>query len=86
MSKTSAVHRNQQEQEWGEEAEGCVKASREKRYAGLDILLKKCMRDNALGGLPDKRYEMLSAGYIERNRQGELGRSIKTCRGAAYAV
>ena len=35
----------------------------EKRYAELDILLKKVYEDNALGRLPDKRYEMLSAGY-----------------------
>lgn len=31
----------------------------EKRYAELDILLKKVYEDNALGRLPDKRYEML---------------------------
>lgn len=50
----------------------------EKRYAELDILLKKVYEDNALGRLPDKRYEMLSAGY-EKER-AELEQSIKACR------
>lgn len=50
----------------------------EKRYAELDILLKKAYEDNALGRLPDKRYEMLSAGY--EKEQAELEQSIKTCR------
>ena len=50
----------------------------EKRYAELDILLKKVYEDNALGILPDKRYEMLSAGY--EKEQAELEQSIKTCR------
>ena len=50
----------------------------EKRYAELDILLKKVYEDNALGRLPDKRYEMLSAGY--KKEQAELEQSIKTCR------
>ena len=50
----------------------------EKRYAELDILLKKVYEDNALGSLPDKRYEMLSAGY--EKEQAELEQSIKTCR------
>ena len=50
----------------------------EKRYAELDILLKKVYEDNALGRLPDKRYEMLSAGY--EKEQAELEQSIKTCR------
>ena len=49
-----------------------------KRYAELDILLKKVYEDNALGRLPDKRYEMLSAGY--EKEQAELEQSIKTCR------
>lgn len=51
---------------------------REKRYAELDILLKKVYEDNALGRLPDKRYEMLSAGY--EKEQAELEQSIKACR------
>ncbi len=50
----------------------------EKRYAELDILLKKVYEDNALGRLPDKRYEMLSAGY--EKEQAELEQSIKACR------
>ena len=50
----------------------------EKRYAELDILLKKVYEDNALGRLPDKRYEMLSAGY--EKVQAELEQSIKACR------
>ena len=50
----------------------------EKRYAELDILLKKVYEDNDLGRLPDKRYEMLSAGY--EKEQAELEQSIKTCR------
>lgn len=50
----------------------------EKRYAELDILLKKVYADNALGRLPDKRYEMLSAGY--EKEQAELEQSIKACR------
>lgn len=49
----------------------------EKRYAELDILLKKVYEDNALGRLPDKRYEMLSAGY--EKEQAELEQSIKAC-------
>lgn len=50
----------------------------EKRYAELDILLKKVYEDNAIGRLPDKRYEMLSAGY--EKEQAELEQSIKACR------
>lgn len=50
----------------------------EKRYAELDILLKKVYEDDALGRLPDKRYEMLSAGY--EKEQAELEQSIKACR------
>ena len=50
----------------------------EKRYAELDILLKKVYEDNALGRLTDKRYEMLSAGY--EKEQAELEQSIKACR------
>ena len=50
----------------------------EKRYAELDILLKKVYEDNALGRLPDKRYEMPSAGY--EKEQAELEQSIKACR------
>lgn len=50
----------------------------EKRYAELDILLKKAYEDNALGRLPDKRYEMLSAGY--EKEQAELEQFIKACR------
>lgn len=50
----------------------------EKRYAELEILLKKVYEDNALGRLPDKRYEMLSAGY--EKEQAELEQSIKACR------
>ena len=50
----------------------------EKRYAELDILLKKAHEDNALGRLPDKRYEMLSAGY--EKEQAELEQFIKACR------
>lgn len=50
----------------------------EKRYAELDILLKKAYEDNAIGRLPDKRYEMLSAGY--EKEQAELEQFIKACR------
>ena len=44
----------------------------------LISFLKKVYEDNALGRLPDKRYEMLSAGY--EKEQAELEQSIKACR------
>ena len=50
-------------------------AKKEKRFAGLDLLIKKVYEDNAMGKLPDRRYEMLSSDY-EREQQ-ELEVSIK---------
>lgn len=34
-----------------------------KRFSELDMLLKKVYEDNAMGRLPDRRYEMLSSDY-----------------------
>ena len=54
----------------------------EKRYAELDILLKKVYEDNALGRLPVKRYEMLLAK--SEKEQAELEQSMKACREDVY--
>ena len=47
----------------------------EKRFSELDMLLKKVYEDNAMGKLPDRRYEMLSSSY--EKEQGELEISMK---------
>ena len=44
-------------------------AKKEKRFADLDLLIKKVYEDNAMGKLPDRRYEMLSSDY-EKEQQG----------------
>ena len=38
-------------------------AACEKRFGEFEILIAKIYEDNALGKLPDKRYEMLSCQY-----------------------
>ncbi len=53
-------------------------AKREKRSAELDLLIKKVYEDNAMGKLPDRRYEMLSSDY-EKEQQG-LETSMKEIR------
>ena len=50
-------------------------AKKEKRSADLDLLIKKVYEDNAMGKLPDRRYEMLSSDY--EKEQQELEVSIK---------
>lgn len=50
-------------------------AKKEKRFADLDLLIKKVYEDNAMGKLPDRRYEMLSSDY--EKEQQELEVSIK---------
>ena len=44
-------------------------SKKEKRFADLDLLIKKVYEDNAMGKLPDRRYEMLSSDY-EKEQQG----------------
>lgn len=53
-------------------------AKKEKRFADLDLLIKKVYEDNAMGKLPDRRYEMLSSDY--EKEQQELEVSIKEVR------
>ena len=44
-------------------------AKKEKRFADLDLLIKKVYEDNAMGKLPDRRYEMLSSGYEKEQQE-----------------
>jgi len=44
-------------------------SKKEKRFTDLDLLIKKVYEDNAMGKLPDRRYEMLSSDY-EKEQQG----------------
>ena len=44
----------------------------EKRFSELDMLLKKVYEDNAMGRLPDRRYEMLSSDYEKEQEQIEI--------------
>ena len=53
-------------------------ARKEKRSADLDLLIKKVYEDNAMGRLPDRRYEMLSSDY--EKEQQELEISMKEIR------
>ena len=50
----------------------------EKRFLELDMLLKKVYEDNAMGRLPDRRYEMLSSDY--EKEQGQIEISMKEIR------
>ena len=50
-------------------------AKKEKRFADLDLLIKKVYEDNAMGKLPDRRYEMLSSDYEQE--QQEIEASMK---------
>ncbi len=45
---------------------------KEKRFADLDLLIKKVYEDNAMGKLPDRRYEMLSSGYEKEQQEIEI--------------
>ena len=45
---------------------------REKRISELDMLLKKVYEDNAMGKLPDRRYEMLSSDYEKEQQELEI--------------
>ncbi len=47
-------------------------AKKEKRSADLDMLLKKVYEDNAMGKLPDRRYEMLSSDYEQEQQELEV--------------
>ena len=47
-------------------------AKKEKRFADLDLLIKKVYEDNAMGKLPDRRYEMLSSGYEKEQQEIEI--------------
>ena len=53
-------------------------AKKEKRIADLDLLIKKVYEDNAMGKLPDRRYEMLSSDY--EKEQQELETSMQEIR------
>ena len=46
--------------------------TREKRISELDMLLKKVYEDNAMGKLPDRRYEMLSSDYEKEQQELEI--------------
>ena len=46
-------------------------AKKEKRFADLDLLIKKVYEDNAMGKLPDRRYEMLS-DYEKEQQEIEI--------------
>ena len=53
-------------------------AKKEKRFADLDLLIKKVYEDNAMGKLPDRRYEMLSSDYEKEQQEIEISmREIK---------
>ena len=45
---------------------------KEKRFADLDLLIKKVYEDNAMGKLPDRRYEMLSSDYEKEQQELEI--------------
>ena len=45
---------------------------RGKRISELDMLLKKVYEDNAMGKLPDRRYEMLSSDYEKEQQELEI--------------
>ncbi len=47
-------------------------AKKEKRFADLDLLIKKVYEDNAMGKLPDRRYEMLSSDYEKEQQELEI--------------
>ena len=47
-------------------------SKKEKRFADLDLLIKKVYEDNAMGKLPDRRYEMLSSGYEKEQQEIEI--------------
>ena len=47
-------------------------SKKEKRFADLDLLIKKVYEDNAMGKLPDRRYEMLSSGYEKEQQELEI--------------
>ncbi len=47
-------------------------ARKEKRSADLDLLVKKVYEDNAMGKLPDRRYEMLSSDYEREQQEIEI--------------
>ena len=44
----------------------------EKRFSELDMLLKKVYEDNAMGKMPDRRYEMLSSDYEREQQEIEI--------------
>ncbi len=45
---------------------------KEKRFTDLDLLIKKVYEDNAMGKLPDRRYEMLSSDYEKEQQELEI--------------
>lgn len=47
-------------------------AKKEKRSADLDLLIKKVYEDNAMGKMPDRRYEMLSSDYEREQQEIEI--------------
>ncbi len=47
-------------------------SEKEKRFADLDLLIKKVYADNAMGKLPDRRYEMLSSDYEKEQQELEI--------------
>ena len=47
-------------------------AKKEKRSADIDLLIKKVYEDNAMGKLPDRRYEMLSSDYEKEQQELEV--------------
>ena len=47
-------------------------SKKEKRFADLDLLIKKVYEDNAMGKLPDRRYEMLSSDYEKEQQELEI--------------
>ena len=47
-------------------------AKKEKRFADLDLLIKKVYEDNAMGKMTDRRYEMLSSDYEKEQQELEI--------------
>ena len=47
-------------------------SKKERRFADLDLLIKKVYEDNAMGKLPDRRYEMLSSDYEKEQQEIEV--------------
>jgi site-specific DNA recombinase len=47
-------------------------SKKERRFADLDLLIKKVYEDNAMGKLPDRRYEMLSSDYEKEQQKIEV--------------